>query len=64
MSKEYRNTICPRCKKGKMRYYHGWLGYESFQCDKCHYDVNETPAETKVIVDNTIKLNIIILFIF
>ena len=35
------NQKCPRCKKGTMKYYHGWLGYESFQCDKCHYDVND-----------------------
>jgi len=32
---------CPRCKKGTMRYYHGMLGYESFQCSLCHYDVND-----------------------
>ena len=42
------NKTCPKCKKGTMKYYHGWLGYESMQCDRCHYDVNENPIENKL----------------
>jgi len=36
---------CPRCKKGTMKNYSGWLGYESMQCDKCHYDINDALEE-------------------
>jgi len=31
---------CPKCK-GEMHFYSGWLGYESFQCVKCGYDIND-----------------------
>jgi len=31
---------CPKCK-GEMKYYQGILGYESFQCVKCGYDIND-----------------------
>ena len=30
-----------------MKYYHGWLGYESMQCDRCHYDINEANSVEK-----------------
>ena len=33
--------ICPKCNKGKMKFYNGWLGYDSVQCNKCHYDIND-----------------------
>lgn len=34
------NYKCPYCKI-PLEYYHGVLGYESYQCPKCHYDIND-----------------------
>ena len=42
------NKRCPKCKKGTMKYYHGMLGYESFQCNRCHYDINESKPIKKI----------------
>ena len=33
---------CDRCKKEReFKYYHGLLGYESFICSVCNWDINE-----------------------
>jgi hypothetical protein len=33
---------CPKCKKIRvLSYYHGMLGYESFVCPVCHWDIKE-----------------------
>jgi hypothetical protein len=33
---------CDKCKKKrKFVYYHGLLGYESFECAVCHRDIND-----------------------
>jgi uncharacterized protein (DUF983 family) len=43
------DETCPKCHKGKMKFYDGCLGYESIQCNSCHYDVNdEVEANGKV----------------
>jgi hypothetical protein len=34
------NTQCPKCKM-TLKYYEGCLGYESFQCPICHWDIND-----------------------
>lgn len=34
--------LCPRCHV-PVSYYDGYLGYESFQCPRCHWDVNDPP---------------------
>ena len=31
---------CPKCN-GKWKYYNGCLGYESFKCEKCGFDIND-----------------------
>lgn len=33
-------TECPKCGR-KMCFYDGCLGYESIQCEVCHYDIND-----------------------
>ena len=33
---------CPKCKKEtEFKYYHGFIGYESFKCVICGFDVND-----------------------
>jgi hypothetical protein len=40
MTKHY----CPKCKEERtFIYYHGCLGYESFACEYCGFDVADIP---------------------
>lgn len=37
---------CAKCSKNqKFVYYHGWLGYESFVCSVCGFDVNDVSIQ-------------------
>jgi hypothetical protein len=38
---------CRACRIGEMKYYHGWLGYESMQCNRCHHDINDVLPKVK-----------------
>lgn len=35
---------CPKCN-GKLKYYHGLLGYESYRCVDCGCDIKDLTAE-------------------
>jgi transposase-like protein len=36
---------CPKCEKEtEFKYYQGFLGYESFKCCICQFDINEVTA--------------------
>jgi hypothetical protein len=35
---------CPSHPDRELVYYDGWLGYSSFVCPVCHWDVNDVPT--------------------
>ena len=42
------NHHCERCKKKQsFKYYHGFLGYESFVCSVCNWDINDKGEVSK-----------------
>ena len=40
VDKHNSKLVCLYCL-GEFKYYHGMLGYESFQCDTCGIDIND-----------------------
>jgi transposase-like protein len=48
---------CPKCEtETEFKYYHGCLGYESFKCVVCDFDINEVSALDLDKLYNKIKV--------